>query len=117
MFVRQECDICSGMCCNLLSFTIDIVIHGRPVDMHVILNFLKNEGNLHCLGTTLLRIPTCTLRHRLKMGFKSETKPSLFTFEQSVPLDVVPCNFVDSLIQPPKVYEVVVVGMNRSTNG
>ena len=51
------------------------------------------------------------------MGFKSETKPSLFTFEQSVPLDVVPCNFVDSLRQPPKVYEVVVVGMNRSTNG
>ena len=59
MDVRQECDICSGMCCNLLSFTIDIVIIGRPVDMHVILNFLKNEGNLHCLGTTLLRIPTC----------------------------------------------------------
>jgi hypothetical protein len=50
MFVRQECDICSGMCCNLLSFTIDIVIRDRPVDMHVILNFLKNEGNLHCLG-------------------------------------------------------------------
>ena len=32
----KKCDIFSGMCCNLLSFKIDTVKRGRPVDMHVI---------------------------------------------------------------------------------
>jgi hypothetical protein len=41
--ISNSFDIFSGMCCNLLSFTIDIVIHGRPVDMHVISNIPKEH--------------------------------------------------------------------------
>ena len=89
-----------------MSFTSNIVKFDTPVDMHVIPNFLKKG-----YGTTL-RIPTYDIG--VQNGFFSIEKQSsifyLSLFDSH--LEIGPCIFVNFTLPPPKIYRIVVKGVN-----
>ena len=66
-------------------------------------------------NTSKVHTKDTNVRPVFKMGFKSGlNRKQIFLHFKTIfwwQLDVVLCNFVDSLNQPPKIYEVVDVGM------